>query len=131
MNRTLWFARHEFRLAWRDFIGMITAGKPRRGRIAIALVLAFAAFMHLTAWKMVGRYADITFPPDRETLIAVTGSALLACTVMISQAMESVTRAFYSRADLDLLMSSPAPTRPIFMLRTAARALRLLSLRWC
>jgi ABC-2 type transport system permease protein len=120
MSRTLWHARHEFRLAWRDFIGMVTAGKPRRGRIAIAVILGFAAFMHLIAWKMVGRYADITFPPDRETLVALTGSALLSCTVMVSQAMESVTRAFYSRADLDLLMSSPAPTRPIFMLRTAA-----------
>ena len=30
---------------------------------------------------------------------------------MISQAMESVTRAYYARADLDLIMSSPAPTR--------------------
>ena len=35
---------------------------------------------------------------------------------MMSQAMESVTRAFYARADLDLLLSSPAPTRARLLL---------------
>lgn len=120
MNKPMWFARHELRLAWRDFIWMVTAGRPGRGRIAIGIILAVAAFLHFVAWKIVGPYADVTFPPDRQTLLVVTGSAFLGWTVMISQAMESVTRAFYARADLDLLLSSPAPTRMIFVLRVAA-----------
>ena len=33
---------------------------------------------------------------------------------MLSQAMESVTRAFYSRSDLDLILSSPASARRLF-----------------
>jgi ABC-2 type transport system permease protein len=104
-------------------VWMVTAGKVRRARIALLVLVAIAAFLHLIAWQLAAPYADASFPPDRETLIALTGSALLACTVMISQAMESVTRAFYARGDLDLLMSSPAPTRSIFMLRTAATGL--------
>ena len=34
---------------------------------------------------------------------------LLSWSLMLSQAMESVTRAFYARADLDLILTSPAP----------------------
>jgi len=39
---------------------------------------------------------------------------------MLSQAMESVTRAFYARADLDLILSSPAPAQRIFAIRIGA-----------
>jgi ABC-2 type transport system permease protein len=120
MSKAVWFARHELRLMWRDFAWMVTAGRPGRVRIAVAIILVFAAFLHFVAWQIVGPYAGVTFPPDRETLIVVTGSAFLGWTVMVSQAMESVTRAFYARADLDLLLSSPAPTRMIFALRMAA-----------
>ena len=120
MIKAVWFARHELRLSWRDFVSMITAGRSRRGPVVLAVVCAFAAFLHFVAWKAVEPYADVRFPPDRETLLAVTGSAFLAWTVTISQAMESVTRAFYSRADLDLLLSSPAPTRAVFALRIGA-----------
>ena len=36
---------------------------------------------------------------------------------MLSQAMESVTRAFYARSDLDLILSSPASARKVFAVR--------------
>jgi len=123
MSAALWFSRHELRLAWRDLISMLTAGKPGRERIVFVAILAFAMFLHGFAWKVVAPYASVSFPPDRETLFVVTGSAFLSWTLMMSQAMESVTRAFYSRSDLDLLLSSPAPTRSIFALRIGAIAL--------
>lgn len=122
MNRWLWFARHELKLAWRDLVWMMTAGRSRRDGVVILAIAVVALFLQVVAWKMVEPYARVTFPPDRETLLAVTGSAFLAWTVMMSQAMESVTRAFYARADLDLLMSSPAPTAPIFAIRILAIA---------
>ncbi len=128
MSRARWFARHELRLAWRDFLSMLTAGKPGREKIAILVIAAFGLFLHFIAWKTVAPYAAVTFPPDRETLLVVSGSASLAWTLMISQAMESVTRAFYSRSDLDLLLSSPAATRPIFALRIAAIGMATSSL---
>jgi ABC-2 type transport system permease protein len=128
MTRLIWFARHELRLAWRDFVSMLTAGRPARLRIALAVIVAFAVFLHLIAWATLAPYASVTFPPDRETLLVVSGSAFLAWTLMISQAMESVTRAYYARSDLDLLMSSPAPTRLIFALRTAAIGIATSSL---
>ena len=35
----------------------------------------------------------------------ITGCAVLAWSLMMSQAMELVTRAFYARSDLDLILS--------------------------
>ncbi len=41
---------------------------------------------------------------------------------MMSQAMEQVTRAFYARSDLDLILSSPTASRRVFAVRIGAMA---------
>ena len=53
-------------------------------------------------------------------MVAVTASVLLAFSLMLSQAMEQVTRAFYARADLELILSSPVDVRRVFAVRIAA-----------
>jgi ABC-2 type transport system permease protein len=121
-----WFAHHESRLAWRDWLSMMTAGRRRRtGTVAIFL-LVFVMLMHLLAYTMVGRFADIGVESDKVTLVVITGSLLLSWSLMVSQAMESVTRAFYARSDLDLILSSPATARKIFSVRIAAMACSVL-----
>jgi ABC-2 type transport system permease protein len=124
----LWYARHEARLAWRDWLALMTAqGRWRVRSVAIALAIVFA-FMHVLALTMVGRLAEVADRPDRATLLVITGGILLSWSLMLSQAMESVTRAFYSRADLDLILSSPAPARTIFSVRLATLALALAAM---
>jgi ABC-2 type transport system permease protein len=114
-----WLAGHELRLGWRDWISMMTAGRRSRARtVAIALVV-FAAFMHLLAWSMVARYAGEGLLPDKATLVIVSGTLLLSWSLLISQAMESVTRAFYARSDLDLILTSPVNPRKVFSVRIA------------
>jgi ABC-2 type transport system permease protein len=121
-----WFARHECRLAWRDWLSMMTGGRRRRTRtVAIALAL-FAIFMHVVAFAMVGRFADVA--ADKLTLVVVTGSALLSLSLMLSQALESATRAFYARADLDLILSSPVGARRLFAVRIAAMAFSTIAM---
>ena len=89
-----WIARHELRLAWRDWLAMMTAGgRTRVGTLAIVL-LGVAVAMHAIAFSMVGRFAAPALDPDKTTLVVVTGSMLLSWSLMLSQAMESVTRAF-------------------------------------
>ncbi len=106
---------------------MMTAGRRRRVRtVAIALIV-FAAFMHLVAYSMVGRFADVGLDPDKATLVVITGSLLLSWSLMLSQAMESVTRAFYARSDLDLILSSPAAARRVFAVRIATMALSIVA----
>ena len=43
-----WFARHEIRLAWRDWLAMMTAGRKGRKRAAIIGLTVFAAGENLT-----------------------------------------------------------------------------------
>jgi ABC-2 type transport system permease protein len=117
-----WFARHEIRLAWREWLAMMTGGRGKRKRAVIGLIL-FAAIMHLPAWAVIGRFADLQPPLDKPTLIVITATIFLAWALMLSQAIESVTRVFYARADLDLIMSSPAPLINVFSVRIAAIAL--------
>jgi ABC-2 type transport system permease protein len=117
----LWFARHEARLAWRDWLSMMTAGRRERLPRALFAIAFFVVFMHLVAYWMVGRYADAV--PDKAALVTISASILLSFFLMVSQAMESATRAFYSRSDLDLILSSPAPAEKIFAVRIATIAL--------
>jgi ABC-2 type transport system permease protein len=86
------------------------------------VLIVFAIFMHVLAYSMVGRFADVTLDADKVALVVVTGSLLLSCSLMVSQAMESVTRAFYARSDLDLILTSPAAARKVFSVRIAAMA---------
>jgi len=119
-----WLAHHEVRLAWRDWRSMLTAGRQRRGRTILAILVAFVLFMHGVAAAMLPRYAgagDI----DKTSLVVITGCVMLAFSLMLSQSLESVTRAFYARFDLDLILSSPTLARRVFTVRIATVALSL------
>src|SRR4051794_41853679 len=101
---------------------MLTAGKPHRVRVVAFALTAFAIFMHLVAYSIVAQFAEVEPDADRGTLVVITGCALLAWSLMMSQAMESVTRAFYARSDLDLILSSPVASRRGFAGRGATLA---------
>lgn len=118
----IWFARHECRLAWRDWLSMMTAGRRRRARSIVIGFLIAAVVMHVIAHLLVGSYGIIGSDPDRATLLVITGSAALSWALMLSQALESVTRGFYARADLDLILSSPVAAQRLFAVRIAAMA---------
>jgi ABC-2 type transport system permease protein len=123
-----WFARHEIRLAWREWLAMMTAGRGLRKRRAIVGLIVFAAIMHLPAYAVVGRFANLAAPLDKTALIVITSTILLAWALMLSQAIESVTRVFYARADLDLIMSSPVALANVFSVRIAAIALTVTAM---
>lgn len=117
-----WFAAHEFRLQWRDLTGMLTGGSPRRATGLLIFTLLFMAGLHWIADVLIRDWAIAGIAPDVGTLAQLTGSGLLFATMSLSQAMESVTRAYYTRHDLDLILSSPASARRLFAVRTGAIA---------
>jgi ABC-2 type transport system permease protein len=121
-------AHHEFRLAWRDWWSMLTAGKRKRARVVVLVIAAFAVAMHFIALSVVGQFAGIEPDADRGTLVIITGCALLAWSLMMSQAMEQVTRAFYARSDLDLILSSPTASRRVFAVRIGAMAISTMTM---
>jgi ABC-2 type transport system permease protein len=119
-----WLARHEFRLAWRDWRSMLTAGRRRRGRTIVAILAMFAVFMHGIAFTMLPRQAGLG-EIDKTTLLAITACVVLSFSLLLSQSLESVTRAFYARFDLDLILSSPVLARRVFTVRIAIVAFSL------
>jgi ABC-2 type transport system permease protein len=114
-----WLAGHEFRLGWRDWVSLMTAGGRTRARNATLGLIVFAAFMHAFAYWTVASYADVNLAFDATALVGITGTLVLSWSLLMSQAMESVTRAFYSRSDLDLILTSPASARKVFAIRMA------------
>jgi ABC-2 type transport system permease protein len=121
-----WLAAHELRLGFREWLSLMTAGRRRRLRTVVAALAVFGVFMHLIAHPMVARYADAQ--PDLPTLVTVSGIMLLSFSLLLSQAMESVTRAFYARADLDLILTSPVLPRKVFAVRIARIALAIAAM---
>ena len=116
-NTLIWLASHEIRLGWRDWAAMITVGHRRRNStVAIALIV-FVGYMHVLAYSIVHRYALAGVAPDSATLIMTTGIMLLAFSPLVAQAIELVTRVFYSRSDLDLILTSPISLSKVFAVR--------------
>ncbi len=118
-----WIAQHELRLAWRDWFAMMAAGRRRRTYVAAFALIGFVAFMHGIALLSLRNVIDPGTDPDKAALVIITGCAMLAWALMISQAMESVTRAFYTRSDLDLILSSPIAARKLFLVRILTMAI--------
>lgn len=123
-----WFARHELNLAWREWLAMMTGGRRARG-IGLAIFLGLVVILlHLMAFGLVLPWVRQGIVIDKPALVMLTGSGLLFWTVMLSQALESVTRVYYARSDLDLILSSPASSRRLFAVRTGAVALTTIAL---
>src|SRR4029077_333317 len=120
-----WIARHEGRLAWRDLLWMVTAGRRRRAYTVALGFVAFLLFMHGFATLMLAPYDLDAGAPDKRMLVILTGTLVLSWSLMLSQAMEAVTRAFYARADFDLVLSSPLAAWRLFAVRIGAMALTI------
>ncbi len=123
-----WLARHELTLGWRDWLSLMTGGQRRRIPFVALGILVVAVLMHLLAYHLIGPYAPSGIDPERSTLILVTGCAMLSWSLTLSQAMEMVTRAFYARQDLDLILSSPAAAQKVFTVRIVTIALSTTTL---
>ena len=117
------FSRHELRLAWRDWAWMFSGWRSTSLRRALIGMGLFYAIMHLIAYAVLSPRLTAGFVPDQTALAVLSVTVLLSFTMMLSQALESVTRAFYARDDLDLILSSPAPSRDLFVVRIVMMAL--------
>lgn len=112
-----WFAQHEARLAWRDWTMLMSGGRKLRDRAVLVGMVAFAIGLHGIAYLVLSNHLPATGGDGARMLAGVAISLALSFTMMFSQALEQVTRAFYTRDDLDLILSSPAPARHLFSVR--------------
>ncbi|HTW69234.1 MAG TPA: hypothetical protein VME47_05030 [Acetobacteraceae bacterium] len=121
-----WFALHEARLAWRDWLSLMTAEHRRRTGTVAAGFVVFALLAHGLACLVLPSSAQLSGIAGKHALLVITGIMLAAWSMMLSQAIESVTRAFYARGDLDLILTSPATASRLFAVRIAAMIVTIL-----
>jgi len=121
-----WFAQHEWRLAWRDFRMLMIS--QRRGRTwgVILGVILLTGFLHLIASIVLHPAPELATEPSKRALVLITAAVVLAWSLMLSQAMEAVTRAFYARADLELILSSPVTAWRLFAVRIGAMTVTVM-----
>src|SRR5262249_233687 len=117
----------EWRLGWRDWSWLISGHGWSRGRVALG-VIAIVLFLHGFAYLVLYQSADLSRPPDKPMFVMLTGTLALYGSMMLSQAMEAVTRAFYGRGDLDLILSSPVAACGLFAVRIGALAVTIAAM---
>lgn len=112
-----WFAQHEARLAWRDWTMLMSGGRKLTDRAVVIGMALFALGLHAIAYLVLGGHLPAAGENTMPFLAGVSVSLVLTFTMMFSQALEQITRAFYARDDLDLILSSPAPSTHLFAVR--------------
>ncbi|MBR2535567.1 MAG: permease [Hyphomicrobium sp.] len=126
MNATAtlsWFARHELTLAWRDWAQMMAGGRTKRERAVTIGALVFVALLHWLAYAILAPVLHAGAAASKQALVILTATLMMTFSMMMSQAIEQVTRAFYARSDLDLILSSPASSKHLFSVRIASIAI--------
>lgn len=116
----LWLLHHELRLYLRR---MGAAGKtgPSRGTIvgaALAVLL-----LHGFAWSLLSATGGRGAADDATLAIGASLLFALVFSMMLSQGIKNSVAVLFERGDLDLLLSSPLPSRSIFSVRLGAVAL--------
>lgn len=112
-----WLLRHELRLAWFNAAGGKAAdGRRRPGNMALGLAAAGGIVMHVASWFVVRQLAGMP-GDDPRILLAVSALLIVATTFMLSSAIKACVVVMFERSDLDLLLSSPLPSRSIFTVR--------------
>jgi ABC-2 type transport system permease protein len=110
-----WLLRHELRLTWHG-AAMNAGGKRRPGTVAMLVWALGWAVLHLFAFSLLRQLPPDGFDGPLPGMLA--GGLLLVCsTFMLSNALRASVMALFERGDLDLLLSSPLPSRSIFAVR--------------
>ena len=118
-----WFFAAEFRLQWRELWQGLTGSSGIRRIMTVSFLLLLAIGMHALAKYLLTDWVAAGVTPTVPTLAAITASASFFMVMSLSQAIESVTRAYYTRGDFDLILSSPAPAHRVFWARTGMIAM--------
>lgn len=118
-----WLAWHEIKLFWYNAASSKQKPSQRRPgpRGLAAIALAWLA-LHAVAFFVVARTGGIDVA-DPRVLVALSALLFGCTTFMLSSALKSSVVVLFERGDLDLLLSSPLPSRSVFTVRLGTVAL--------
>jgi ABC-2 type transport system permease protein len=114
----LWLLRHELRMFYYNGAAKLAQNGRRSFSLSsMAVWLVFTLALHAFAGVVVYKVGDGVNALPPETAMAATVMLFALATLMMSMGLRSSVEALFERNDLDLLMSSPLPTRSIFTVR--------------
>jgi ABC-2 type transport system permease protein len=110
-----WLLRHELRLAWYG-AAINKGGRRRMGWASIAVWAVAWLLLHVAAFAFLRKLGP---GGVIDPMLAIPATVLLAAiaTFMLSASLRASVMALFERGDLDLLLSSPLPSRSIFTVR--------------
>lgn len=110
-----WLLAHDLRLSRRRFSAAFSG---MSSTVKMVVGLHAVVVFHLLAWP-VARWIGALEASESRTafLMLMAGGLLFVLPWMIAQSLTSATRALYTRADLDLLLSSPVSARAVLASR--------------
>lgn len=122
----LWLLRHELRLYFYEKSVKDDSKKKskRRGLGAASIIgiVIIQILLHLAAWGVLRLIpSDVSHYAPKVTIIL--GAVLYGVfTLLLSTSLSKSVAALFERGDLDLLLSSPIPSKTIFQVRVAGIA---------
>ncbi|MBC7454707.1 MAG: hypothetical protein H7335_13575, partial [Massilia sp.] len=115
----LWLLRHELRLLFFNASTKTDKGVATRGisKAGIALWAGAAVLLHGLAFALLSALAGATLQKAHMLVMGLSALYAIVLSMMLSSALKLSVAVLFERADLDLLLSSPLPTRAIFTVR--------------
>lgn len=125
----LWLLRHEVRMFWYNALSSKNGKHPRGFHWKLgAIWLVLWLLMHAGAWFVVGKLSGGDGELPRQLVLAATILLVATFLFMLSSALKHSVEVLFDRGDMDLLLSSPLPSRSIFTVRLAGVVLGVASI---
>ncbi len=120
---TLWLLRHELRMFWFTNVATSKGGQRRSANWLVVggAVLAWGA-MHFGVFALLLALRPATRFTTGPFVVTVTAILLATFLFMLSSALKASVETLFDRGDMDLLLSSPLPSRSIFGVKLAGMA---------
>jgi ABC-2 type transport system permease protein len=110
-----WLLRHELRMAWYG-AAVNGGGKRRMSWVSIAVWVLAWTLLHVGAFALLHKLGPDGVADPRMAILATLALVAIG-TFMLSSSLKASVLALFERGDLDLLLSSPLPSRSIFTVR--------------
>ena len=113
-----WLLRHELRLFWRSLLaGGKTDGSLYSAWRAVGWGVLLWLGLHVGVFFLLRATGAASGAPPRVLVIAAGAILLATFLFMLSSALKASVEALFDRGDMDLLLSSPLPSRSIFSVK--------------
>lgn len=116
----MWLLRHELRLFWRAALSSnANASKAGARWRSVGGGLLVWLLLHAGVYLMLRATGTASGTPPQQLVIAAGAILLATFLFMLSSALKASVEALFDRGDMDLLLSSPLPSRSIVIVKLA------------